>query len=102
VLTRNNCPAFTTDINVFADTNARAAAGNFLKVPVLTGTTANEIDIFLLAQELLTTGVSTPTISEMLSDVTTLVRLLLNFTTSPNILTQMIRSSLRALLVSLH
>ncbi|KAF9562980.1 alpha/beta-hydrolase [Agrocybe pediades] len=61
------------NINVFVDTNARAAAGNFLKVPVLTGTTANEIDIFLLAQELLTSGVSTPTISEMLSDVTTLL-----------------------------
>jgi len=59
---------------MFPDTNARAAAGNFLKVPVLTGTTSDEIDIFLLAQTRVTGGVSTPTITEMLSDVTTLVR----------------------------
>ena len=62
------------DINIFTDTAARAAAGNFLRVPVLGGTAANEDDIFLLVQELLTTGISTPTISEMLSDVSTLVR----------------------------
>ncbi|KAF9562982.1 carboxylesterase [Agrocybe pediades] len=61
------------NINVFADTATRAAAGNFLKVPLLGGTAANEDDVFLLIQELLTTGISTPTISEMLSDVTTLI-----------------------------
>ncbi|KAF9562983.1 carboxylesterase [Agrocybe pediades] len=61
------------DINVFSDTPARSAAGNFLRVPLMGGTTVNENDIFLLIQELLSTGISTPTISEMLSDVTTLM-----------------------------
>jgi hypothetical protein len=64
---------FHLDITVFADVAQRAADGNFLRVPLLGGTVADEDDIFVLAQELLTLGVAVPAVTEMLSDVETLV-----------------------------
>ncbi|KAF8161401.1 Alpha/Beta hydrolase protein [Crassisporium funariophilum] len=60
------------NITIFADTAARAAAGNFLQVPLLGGTTQHESDIFVLVKELVTTGIVVPSITEMLSDVQTL------------------------------
>uniref|UniRef100_A0A8H7Y880 Carboxylic ester hydrolase n=1 Tax=Psilocybe cubensis TaxID=181762 RepID=A0A8H7Y880_PSICU len=58
---------------IFADTNARAANGQFLHVPLLGGTAANEDDIFIVAQELVTAGIVIPSVTEMLSDVETLL-----------------------------
>ena len=60
-------------MTIFADTPARAAAGNFLHVPLLTGSTANEMDIFVVDAELLQFGVALPVLTEMLSDIDTLV-----------------------------
>ncbi|PPR00078.1 hypothetical protein CVT24_008980 [Panaeolus cyanescens] len=59
------------NITIFTDTATRAANGNFLKVPVLGGTTANEGDIFVVAQQLLTTGFAIPTVTEILADIQT-------------------------------
>ncbi|KAF8161400.1 carboxylesterase [Crassisporium funariophilum] len=61
------------NITIFADTQQRAAAGNFLHVPLLGGTAANEDDIFTVAQELVTVGFTVPVVTEMLSDVETLL-----------------------------
>jgi hypothetical protein len=57
-----------SDITIHADYSARAAAGNFLKAPMLTGTTANEGDIFVVAQELLTLGYTIPVVTQVISD----------------------------------
>ncbi|KAG6876786.1 hypothetical protein C0993_000447, partial [Termitomyces sp. T159_Od127] len=46
----------------------RAMAGNFLRVPLLGGTTANEGDVFVLAQELVDNGVVFPDPTEIVSD----------------------------------
>jgi hypothetical protein len=56
---------------LFADTQQRAADGNFLKVPLLGGTVANEDDVFVVVQELVTTGISVPVITELISDIET-------------------------------
>lgn len=66
-----------SDITIFSDAPARVAEGNFLKVPLLAGTVAQEDDIFLIAQELLTTGTVVPVITEILSDVQTQVCIVL-------------------------
>lgn len=62
------------DITIFSDTAARSAAGNFLHVPLLGGSTANEGDIFVVAAELLAVGVAVPTLTELLADIETQVR----------------------------
>jgi len=59
------------DINVFSDVAQRAVTGNYLKVPILLGNTEHEADIIVLIVGLLTAGTTTPTLSEMISDVTT-------------------------------
>jgi len=59
------------NITIFSDTADRFAAGNFLHVPLLSGSTAQEDDIFLVSQELLEKGFTVPVITELLSDVTT-------------------------------
>lgn len=66
------------DKTLFADTQQRAANGNFLKVPLLGGTVANEDDIFVVVQELVTTGISVPVITELISDIETAVSEFLN------------------------
>lgn len=56
-------------ITVFSDMDARFVAGNFLHVPLLTGTTAQEWDIAVVDSEELTLGYSLPVITELLADV---------------------------------
>ncbi|KAG6872310.1 hypothetical protein C0995_010961 [Termitomyces sp. Mi166 len=51
-------------ITIFADAQARAAAGNFLHVPLLGGSNKNEADLLLVATELLTTGFTVPAVTE--------------------------------------
>lgn len=62
------------DVTRFADTQTRAANGNFLHVPLLGGTTANEFDVFIVNKELLAANVTIPAITEVFSDIQTLVR----------------------------
>ncbi|GLB37854.1 putative type-B carboxylesterase lipase family protein [Lyophyllum shimeji] len=57
------------EITFFSDTDARFAAGNFLHVPLLIGTTADEWDITVVDSELLTLGYSLPVVTELLADV---------------------------------
>ncbi|KJA18226.1 hypothetical protein HYPSUDRAFT_205596 [Hypholoma sublateritium FD-334 SS-4] len=61
------------DVTIFSDTRARAAAGNFLHVPMLTGTTANEGDIFVVAEELLTLDFAVPGVTTVVSNAVTQV-----------------------------
>ncbi|KAG6887404.1 hypothetical protein C0995_015591, partial [Termitomyces sp. Mi166 len=58
-------------ITIFADTPARATAGNFLHVPLLGGTTTNEEDIFVVAMELVAAGIVVPDLTELLADLET-------------------------------
>lgn len=60
-------------VTVFEDTATRAANGNFLQVPLLGGTTANEIDVFQVDTELITIGFVPPVLTELISDISTLV-----------------------------
>ncbi|TFK45028.1 carboxylesterase [Crucibulum laeve] len=62
----------TDDITIFSDVNARAAAGKFLHVPVLGGTTAQEGDILVVAEELVNLGFTIPVATEAAADVVTL------------------------------
>jgi len=60
------------DITIFSDTAARAAAGNFLKVPLLVGSTQNEGDIFVVGAELLSPlGFAPPLVTELAADLET-------------------------------
>ena len=61
----------SADITIFADYATRAASGNFLKAPLFTGSNQNEGDIFVVGQELLTTGFAPPVITQLLSDAAT-------------------------------
>ncbi|KAF9448258.1 alpha/beta-hydrolase [Macrolepiota fuliginosa MF-IS2] len=61
------------DITIFSDVRQRAADGNFLHVPMLGGTTAQEADIFVVAEELLTTGIVIPVVTPEVSDIVTKV-----------------------------
>lgn len=71
----SKCPANTkSDITIFGDTAARAAAGNFLHVPLLSGSVAQEEDIFLVAAQQLSPGITIPVVTEILSDAITQVR----------------------------
>ncbi|KAF5322551.1 hypothetical protein D9619_001575 [Psilocybe cf. subviscida] len=58
----------TDNITIFADTAARASAGKFLKVPLLSGSNLNEGDIFVVAEELLTLGDAPPGITQTDAD----------------------------------
>ena len=62
------------DVTIFSDTRTRAAAGNFLHVPMLTGTTANEGDIFVVEEELLTLDFAIPGITTVVSNAVTQVK----------------------------
>ncbi|KAF8886035.1 carboxylesterase [Infundibulicybe gibba] len=59
------------NITVFADTQARSAVGNFLHVPLLVGSTAQEGDIFLVSAELAAIGITLPGLTTDLSDILT-------------------------------
>ncbi|KAF9002956.1 carboxylesterase [Cyathus striatus] len=59
-------------INIFADVQARSQSGNFLHVPLLSGSTAQEYDIFIVGQELLANGTVIPVLTEATSDALTL------------------------------
>ncbi|KAF8887754.1 carboxylesterase [Infundibulicybe gibba] len=61
----------TDNITIFADTAARSAAGNFLHVPLLVGSTAQEGDIFLVSAELTALGTTLPSLTTGLSDLMT-------------------------------
>ena len=56
---------------MFADYETRAASGNFLKVPLFIGTTQNEGDIFIVAQEEVSLGFTVPVVTQTLSDYLT-------------------------------
>ncbi|KAF5380486.1 hypothetical protein D9615_004764 [Tricholomella constricta] len=58
---------------VVDNTPARAAAGNFLHVPLLSGTTQHEGDIFVVGAEELAAGVVIPNLTELLADIETQV-----------------------------
>ena len=62
---------FLLGITFFSDTNARSAAGEFLKVPLLVGSNAQEGDIFVVALEDLTLGGSIPGLTQVGSDEVT-------------------------------
>lgn len=69
----NELHLYLLGITIFADTPARAVAGNFLHVPLLGGTTENEDDIFVVEAELLAAGVVIPDLTEILADLETQV-----------------------------
>ncbi|KAG6893106.1 hypothetical protein C0992_011253, partial [Termitomyces sp. T32_za158] len=58
-------------ITRFSDAEQRAAAGNFLHVPLLGGSNKNEADLLVVAMELLLTGVVVPEVTEALADAMT-------------------------------
>jgi len=59
------------DITIFSDLDARAAAGNFLRVPLLAGSNQHEGDIFIVSQQNSTLGFTVPVLTEILSDIYT-------------------------------
>ncbi|KAE9396539.1 alpha/beta-hydrolase [Gymnopus androsaceus JB14] len=59
-------------VTAFTDMVARAASGDFLNVPVLAGTTANEGDIFIVIGELLELGDLVQPVTDILSSIYTL------------------------------
>ena len=61
-------------MTIFSDTRTRAAAGNFLHVPMLTGTTANEGDIFVVEEEVLTFDFAVPGVTTAASNIITQVK----------------------------
>ncbi|KAF9475187.1 alpha/beta-hydrolase [Pholiota conissans] len=61
------------DATIFSDTRKRAAASNFLHVPMLIGSTANEGDIFIVAEELLELGFTIPGVETVVSNAITKV-----------------------------
>lgn len=54
---------------MFSDLSARAAAGNFLRVPFLTGNNRDEGDLFVLIQQESTLGFTLPVLTETMSDI---------------------------------
>ncbi|KAF8960251.1 Alpha/Beta hydrolase protein [Flammula alnicola] len=61
------------DVTIFSDTRQRAIAGNFLHVPMLTGTTAQEGDIFVVEEEILTLDFAIPGVTTVVSNAVTKV-----------------------------
>ncbi|KAF9012651.1 carboxylesterase [Cyathus striatus] len=64
-------PLIVDEITFFSDPDKRSADGNFLRVPMLGGSTLNEMDVFLVAQQLVAKGFTVPVITEIVSDATT-------------------------------
>ncbi|KAH0588689.1 hypothetical protein H2248_004496 [Termitomyces sp. 'cryptogamus'] len=71
ISTNTNFSPVPDGITIFEDTPARAVDGNFLHVPLLSGTTQNEGDIFVVGAELLAAGVVVPDLTEILADLET-------------------------------
>ncbi|KIJ29189.1 hypothetical protein M422DRAFT_269456 [Sphaerobolus stellatus SS14] len=61
------------NITIFTDPVARSAAGNFLRVPLLGGSTAQEGDILYVWLELLAQGFVVLSLTELASDALTLL-----------------------------
>lgn len=57
------------DITIFSDFDARAAAGNFLQVPLLAGSNKDEGDNAIVGEQLVTPGYTIPVLTEMISDI---------------------------------
>ncbi|KAF5354783.1 hypothetical protein D9756_005569 [Leucocoprinus leucothites] len=73
------------NITNFSDTPERAAAGNFLQVPLLVGSTQHEADILIAGQFLLSPlGFAPPLVTELAADLLTE----LSFTCSANVTAQ--------------
>jgi hypothetical protein len=62
------------DITLFSNTRQRAAAGKFLHVPLLGGSTAQEGDVFVVDAELAATGIVVPGLTQQAADLLTPVR----------------------------
>ena len=62
------------DIRIPSNLNERAAAGDFLHVPLLGGSVEHEADLLVVPRELTTLGFSLPVVTEILSDLQTQVR----------------------------
>jgi len=73
VISTDISPELVADnLTVFSDTIARGAAGRFAHVPLLTGSNAQEGDIFIVADQLLNQGSVDPILTPILSDILTL------------------------------
>ncbi|KAG6919329.1 hypothetical protein DXG01_006875 [Tephrocybe rancida] len=59
------------DLTYFSDVDARFAAGQFLRVPSVIGTTENEWDITVVDGQQATFGYTIPVLTELLADVQT-------------------------------
>ncbi|KAG6820834.1 hypothetical protein H0H93_011128 [Arthromyces matolae] len=57
------------NITIFSDYPARAAAGRFLHVPLLGGSTKNEGDSWIISAELLAAQVTVPGLTEIIADL---------------------------------
>ncbi|EKM81263.1 hypothetical protein AGABI1DRAFT_127276 [Agaricus bisporus var. burnettii JB137-S8] len=72
VNTDSNFWVVIDNITVFGDVASRVAAGNFLKVPLLVGSTQHEEDIFVVAEELLPpSSFAQPLVTELSADLLT-------------------------------
>ncbi|KAF8576376.1 carboxylesterase [Ramaria rubella] len=70
-LVPNNPILKNPDITFPSDINARSSAGEFLKVPLLIGNTANEGDIFIIASDEASNEVEIPVLTQIASDAVT-------------------------------
>ena len=61
------------DITLVSDIAGRGKAGNFLKVPLLTGNNEEEGDIFVVGAQLVANGTVDPILTPILSDLVTKV-----------------------------
>ncbi|TFK26288.1 carboxylesterase [Coprinopsis marcescibilis] len=63
----------TDDVLVFSNYQSRTEAGQFLRVPALTGSLANDLDTFTVAANLARRGNSPPFLTQVISDISTQV-----------------------------
>lgn len=77
----NESSLYIKGITRFSDAKQRAATGNFLHVPLLSGSNENEADLLVVATQLLLTGAVVPIVTQALADAVTEV---CNFSISGN------------------
>ena len=65
--------SYLLEITYFGDPEARAAAGEFLNVPLLAGDNENENDVFILAAEIVAGQNVIPVLTEIISDINNVV-----------------------------